>query len=100
MVVVVSDSDGKATYSVTYDNELFVAASALGMKTNIGDFTTGLLMALKLNLNLSAFFNAGETVTLYSDDAKLNGTASEIKINKKQELKISIPKNGGLVITK
>ena len=55
---------------------------------------------LKLNLNLSAFFNAGETVTLYSDDAKLNGTASEIKINKKQELKISIPKNGGLVITK
>lgn len=55
---------------------------------------------LKLNLSLSAFFNAGETVTLYSDDAKLNGTASEIKINKKQELKISIPKNGGLVITK
>ena len=54
---------------------------------------------LKLNLDLSAFFNAGETVTLYSDDAKLNGTASEIKINKKQELKISIPKNGGLVIT-
>ena len=55
---------------------------------------------LKLNLDLSAFFNAGETVTLYSDDAKLNGKASEIKINKKQELKISIPKNGGLVITK
>ena len=54
---------------------------------------------LKLNLDLSAFFDAGETVTLYSDDAKLNGTASEIKINKKQELKISIPKNGGLVIT-
>ena len=55
---------------------------------------------LKLNLDLSSFFNVGETVTLYSDDAKLNGTASEIKINKKQELKISIPKNGGLVITK
>lgn len=55
---------------------------------------------LKLNLDLSSFFNAGETVTLYSDDAKLNGKASEIKINKKQELKISIPKNGGLVITK
>ena len=29
---------------MTYDNELFVAASALGLKTNIGDFTTGLLM--------------------------------------------------------
>ena len=55
---------------------------------------------LKLNLDLSSFFNAGETVTLYSDDAKLNGKVSEIKINKKQELKISIPKNGGLVITK
>ena len=44
LVVVVSDSDGKATYSVAYDNELFVAASALGLRTNIGDFTTGLLM--------------------------------------------------------
>lgn len=38
MVVVVSDSDGKATYSVTYDNELFVAASALGMKNKYWRF--------------------------------------------------------------
>lgn len=55
---------------------------------------------VKLNLDLSDFFNTGETVKLYSDDSKLNGTVSDIRINRKKELKISIPKNGGLVITK
>lgn len=55
---------------------------------------------VKLNLDLSDFLNTGETVKLYSDDSKLNGTVSDIRINRKKELKISIPKNGGLVITK
>lgn len=42
LVVVVSDNDGKATYSVTYDGEMFLDASPLGMKTNMADLTSGL----------------------------------------------------------
>jgi hypothetical protein len=54
LVVMVSDTDGKATYSVTYDDELFIASSPLGMKANIGDFTSGLSIGedVKVVLNI------------------------------------------------
>lgn len=40
--VTVSDTDGKARYEVTYDGKSFLLPSALGLKTNIGDYTNGL----------------------------------------------------------
>ena len=54
---------------------------------------------LKLNLNLP-MFDAKSTVKLYSDDANLNGSVKDVKISKKQQMTITIPCNGGLVITK
>lgn len=56
--------------------------------------------AVKLKLDLSTFFNKGDMVRLYSDDAELKGSLSEIKISKKQTLTLSVPKNGGFVMTK
>lgn len=53
---------------------------------------------LKLNLRLP-MFEAGSKVRLYSDDTLLNGSLKELKVNKKQEMKIEIPCNGGLVIS-
>ena len=50
---------------------------------------------LKLNLRLP-MFEAGSKVRLYSDDTLLNGSLKELKVNKKQEMKIEIPCNGGL----
>lgn len=44
-------------------------------------------------------FNPGDEVTLYADDDKLNGNMSTVKINKKQELQITIPQHGGVVVT-
>ncbi|MBQ3689550.1 MAG: glycoside hydrolase family 97 protein [Bacteroidales bacterium] len=41
---------------------------------------------------------AETTVKLYSDDAKLNGSLKEVKTSKKQQLTITIPCNGGVVI--
>jgi hypothetical protein len=38
-------------------------------------------------------------LTVYSDDAQLVGSVKTIKQNKKQQLAITIPQNGGLVIT-
>lgn len=37
--VTVSDNNGKATYTVSLDGKNMMTASALGLKTNIGDFT-------------------------------------------------------------
>ncbi len=43
-VVQISDADGKPAYSVKYDGKDFLLPSPLGMKTNIGDYTSGITM--------------------------------------------------------
>ena len=40
----------------------------------------------------------GSEVKIYSDDAQLNGSVATQKLNKKQQVTVSIPKNGGVVI--
>lgn len=52
---------------------------------------------VKLNLKLP-MINAGETLQFYTDDADLNGSLSSVKLNKKQEIELSIPCNGGALI--
>ena len=42
--------------------------------------------------------NAGATAKMYSDDAQLNGSVKEVKINKKKQMTVTIHCNGGLVI--
>lgn len=54
---------------------------------------------LKLKVNLPMFSN-GEKVKLFSDDKALQGGVKQIGIGKKQELQLSIPCNGGVLITK
>lgn len=44
-------------------------------------------------------FAAGSALQLYSDDAQLNGSVKTIKQNKRQQLSITIPCNGGIVVT-
>lgn len=53
---------------------------------------------LVLDLTLADFFEAGQTLSLYADDAQLQGSLTEVKLGKKQTLKVSVPCNGGLVI--
>ena len=54
---------------------------------------------LKLKANLPMFSN-GEKVRLFSDDKVLQGSVKQIGIGKKQELQLTIPCNGGVLITK
>lgn len=54
---------------------------------------------LKLKVNLPMFSN-GEKVRLFSDDKALQGSVKQIEIGKKQELQLTIPCNGGVLITK
>ena len=54
---------------------------------------------LKLKVNLPMFSN-GEKVRLFSDDKALQGGVKQIEIGKKQELQLTIPCNGGVLITK
>ena len=44
LVVTVSCEDGQASYAVKYDGKDVIKPSALGLKTNVGDFTKGLKM--------------------------------------------------------
>jgi hypothetical protein len=43
-------------------------------------------------------FDKGAELKLYSDDDQLNGSVKTIKQNKKQQLSVTIPCNGALVI--
>ena len=43
-------------------------------------------------------FQKDTQLTVYSDDAQLQGTVKQVKQNKKQQLTVVIPTNGGLVI--
>ncbi|WP_167619180.1 glycoside hydrolase family 97 protein [Maribellus sediminis] len=41
---------------------------------------------------------AGERLQFYTNDADLNGSLSSLKLNKKQEIELSIPSNGGALL--
>jgi hypothetical protein len=43
-------------------------------------------------------FDKGAEMTVYSDDAQLNGSVKMLKQNKKQQVTVTIPCNGGVVI--
>lgn len=54
---------------------------------------------LKLKVQLP-MLPAGEEVQVYSDDAKLQGKLTAVKLNKKQEMQLTIPCNGGVLLVK
>ena len=43
-------------------------------------------------------FDKGAEMTVYSDDAQFNGSVKMLKQNKKQQVTVTIPCNGGVVI--
>jgi len=49
--VSVSVSNGMPLYSITYNDKIFLENSPLGLKTNVGDFTTGLSLKSEPNQN-------------------------------------------------
>ena len=53
---------------------------------------------LKKTISLP-MFEKGAALKVYSDDAQLNGSVKTIKQNKKQQLAVTIPCNGGIVVT-
>lgn len=54
---------------------------------------------LKVKVNLP-MFSSGETLLLYSDDKALTGSVKQLKMGKKQEVQLTIPCNGGILIVK
>ncbi len=43
-------------------------------------------------------FETGAGLTLYADDMSLQGSVKTVRQNKRQQLKVTIPQNGGVVI--
>ena len=54
--------------------------------------------AVELTIQLP-MFDAGSTLTVYGDDEKLEGSMTTTALGKKQQLSVTIPQNGGIVIT-
>ena len=52
---------------------------------------------LKTTLTLP-MFEKGSQLTVYADDAELNGSVKAVKQNKRQQVTVVIPQNGGVVI--
>ncbi len=44
-------------------------------------------------------FEKNSALSVYSDDAQLNGSVKQVKQNKRQQLTVTIPQNGGIVVT-
>lgn len=61
LVVAVSDEGGRATYRVTYDGRQMLAPSALGLKTNVGDFTQSLTMTVKSDAEVTNSYTMTRT---------------------------------------
>lgn len=51
LVVTVADMDGRPSYSVSYDNVLFLKPSPLGMIANIRDFSSGMSLEKNVSTN-------------------------------------------------
>ena len=73
--VVVTDEQGTPDYTVSYNNEVFILQSPLGLKTNIGDFTEG--MTLKTaNSEVKPINETYELATI--KQSKVNYVANEV----------------------
>ena len=52
---------------------------------------------LKTTVNLP-MFQKGDQIKVYSDDEQLNGKVSSQKVNKKQQIEVTIPNNGAVLL--
>ena len=52
---------------------------------------------LKIKVSLP-MFEAGEELSFYTDDKELKGSVETKKLNKKQQIDLFIPCNGGVLI--
>jgi hypothetical protein len=80
-----------------YPGRYVVIARRAGTKWYVAGINAE-AQAQKLTVALP-MFEAGTPLTVYSDDPKLNGGVKTLKQNKKQQLTVTIPTNGGIVIT-
>lgn len=53
--------------------------------------------AVKVKVTLP-MFAGGEKLQVYSDDNELQGSVKQVKLNKKQELQLTMPCNGGVLV--
>ena len=81
--VSISVSNGMPFYSISYNEKIFLENSPLGLKTNVGDFTTGLILKADVTQNKidetyklpnikqsNVHYEANEAVLSFSKDNK------------------------------
>lgn len=53
---------------------------------------------VEIDINSVGIYEAGKTVTVYSDDTSLAGSVTQVKLSPNKKFRFSIPKNGGIVV--
>ena len=53
---------------------------------------------VEIDINSVGIYEAGKTVTVYSDDKTLAGSVKQVKLSPKKKIRFSIPKHGGIVV--
>ena len=81
LVVTVADMDGRPSYSVSYDNVLFLKPSPLGMIANIGDFSSG--MSLEKNVSTNKIDETYELASI--KQSKVRYVANEAEFSFTQQ---------------
>lgn len=94
LVVTVSDNGGRATYSIAYDGRPMMQPSALGLKTNVGDFTQGLSMTVKADATARNSYTMTRTKTSHVDQEARRATLSFInKDQNEMQLELYVANN-------
>ena len=80
-----------------YPGRYVIMARRLGNKWYVAGLNAQ-EQAVELTIQLP-MFDAGSTLTVYGDNEKLEGSMTTTALGKKQQLSVTIPQNGGIVIT-
>jgi len=79
-----------------YPGKYIILARRSGERWFVAGINAG-QQPLKRTLSLPMFAK-GTTLTVYADDAKLQGKVTTVKQSNKQQISITIPQNGGVVV--
>lgn len=89
LVVNIADEGGQLTYSVTYNGNTVLEKSALGFRSDIGDFTRGVRITATRDHDASKSYDMTRTKRAHVD-FKANGTDIDVENQDKARMTVNL----------
>lgn len=87
LTVNVNDNNGTPTYTITYDGQTMMTPSALGLKTNIGDFCTGLSIKEAKESKIDKHYTMSRTK---ASEGHFNANQTDITMENAKGMKMTV----------